>query len=87
MEKIKVSQWGEKNSLHFRIVYLIRVESWRPSDSSVLDSSFDSHEEVDVAEVLLITEVDVVLHVNAGCHGRTWKPRICFIIWPSLFKV
>jgi hypothetical protein len=49
-----------------RVVYLIRVERWRPSDTSVLDSSFDSHKEVDVAVVLLIAEVNVVLHVNPG---------------------
>ena len=54
------------------LTYLISVECWRTSGTAVLDSSFQSHEEVDVAVVLLIAEVNVVLDINAARQGRSW---------------
>ena len=51
--------------------HLISVECWRTSGTAVLDSSFQSHKEVDVAVVLLIAEVNVVLDINAARQGRS----------------
>ena len=53
--------------------HLVRVKRRRAPAAPIFDTGLDPHEEVDVAVVFRVAEVDVVLDVDAGSQRRTFN--------------